>query len=124
MLTVTAGAETENTLFFDPQELSFSVRFNSTGESAPQCAAVFSAKAAAPVSASLFTPSAVWATLSADTLQTPAAICVTARAAGLAPGVYNGELRMTSPDAHPASVTVPLVLNVDPESPALLVSLA
>jgi len=34
------------------------------------------------------------------------------------PGVYNGELRMTSPDAHPASVTVPLVLNVDPESPA------
>lgn len=120
LLMVTTAPETGNTLFFDPQELSFSVRSNSTGESAPRCIAVFSTKAPALISASLFTPSAAWATLGADPLRTPSSLCLKAHPAGLAPGVYRGELRMTSPDALPASVSVPLVLNVSADSPPLL----
>jgi uncharacterized protein (TIGR03437 family) len=120
LLAVSAASETANTLFTNPSELSFTVRRNTTVDSEPKCVAVFSTKTAATVSASLFTPPVAWATLSATTLRTPGSICLTARAAGLMAGTYQGELRLSGTDAQPSTLSVPLTLTVVPSVPARL----
>ena len=114
-LVVTPGPDSANTLFFDPPVLPLSA---SGGET--RCVAVFSTKAAASFTASLYTPPVAWASLGASTLRTPGSVCVNVQPAGLSAGTYRGELRLTSSEVLPTSISVPLVLTVEADTPPLL----
>jgi uncharacterized protein (TIGR03437 family) len=119
-LVVTAGPDSSNTLFFDPPVLSLSARESGLDGGETRCVAVFSTKAAAGFTASLYTPPVAWASLDSNTLRTPGSVCVNVQRAGLAAGTYRGELRLTSSEVLPASISIPLVLTVEPDTPPLL----
>jgi uncharacterized protein (TIGR03437 family) len=120
LFAAASGPDTGNTLFTDPSELSFAVSAGASGDGESKCVAVFATKTAATVSASLFTPPSAWATLSANTLRTPSTICVATSPAGLLPGTYRGELRLTGAEAQPTTLSIPLTLSVEPALPAKL----
>jgi uncharacterized protein (TIGR03437 family) len=62
-----------------------------------------------------------WLSASISTNQTPAVVTLSAVGTGLAPGVYNGSLTLTSPQASNSPVVIPVTLSISAQ-PQLLVS--
>ncbi len=62
-----------------------------------------------------------WLTASISDNQTPAVVTLSAVGTGLAPGVYNGALTLTSPGVSNSPVVIPVTLSVSAQ-PQLLVS--
>lgn len=98
--------------------LEFAVQ--GSGNPAAQVVNVTSAPSGTNITASATTGSGgAWLSVTPASAQTPAALTISADAAGLSPGSYRGMITITSPVEGVAAITIPVTLTIPQNAPSI-----